>query len=133
MSILVSADRQSPKNKKGKIMKEFVMIIRLEDLPEVKYSPEEMQAGMKVWEKWVDGIIASNTLVSRGNRLGNDGRTIRNGKVITNGPYAEIREIIGGYLIIRTNSIDEAAEIAKSAPLVGNGSIEIRGLYSDKN
>jgi hypothetical protein len=111
-------------------MKEFVMIIRLEDLPEVKFSPEEMQAGMTVWEKWVDGIIASNTLVSRGNRLGNDGRTIRNGKVVTNGPYAEIREIIGGYLIIRANSIDEAAEIAKSAPLVGSGSIEIRGLYN---
>ena len=112
-------------------MKEFVMIIRLEDLPEVKYSPEEMQAGMMVWEKWVDGIIASNTLVSRGNRLGNDGRTIRNGKVITNGPYAEIREIIGGYLIIRANTIDEAAVIAKNAPIVGNGSIEIRAIYAE--
>jgi hypothetical protein len=121
----------SLKKQKLKIMKEFVMIIRLEDLPEVNFSPEEMQAGMKVWEKWVDGIIASNTLVSRGNRLGNDGRTIRNGKVITNGPYAEIREIIGGYLIIRANSLDEAAEIAKSAPIVGNGSIEIRGIYAE--
>jgi hypothetical protein len=89
-----------------------------------------MQARMKVWEKWVDGTIASNTLVSRGNRLSNDGRTIRNGKVITNGPYAQIREIIGGYLIIRANSIDEAADIAKSAPIVGNGSIEIRGVYT---
>lgn len=107
------------------------MIIRLEDLPEVNFSQEEMQAGMKVWEKWVDGIIASNTLVSRGNRLDNDGRTIRNGRVITNGPYAEIREIIGGYLIIRANSIDEAAEIAKGAPIVGNGSIEIRGIYAE--
>jgi hypothetical protein len=121
----------SLKKQKLKIMKEFVMIIRLEDLPEVNFSPEEMQAGMKVWEKWVDGIIASNTLVSRGNRLGNDGRTIRNGKVITNGPYAEIREIIGGYLIIRANSLDEAAEIAKSAPIVGNGSIEIRCIYAE--
>jgi hypothetical protein len=110
-------------------MKEFVMIIRLEDLPEVKYSPEETQSGMKVWEKWVDSIIDSNNLVSRGNRLGIEGRTIRNGKVITNGPYAEIREIIGGYLIIRANSIDQAAEIAKSAPIVGDGSIEVRGIY----
>jgi hypothetical protein len=114
-------------------MKEFVMIIRLEDLPEIKFSPEEMQAGMTVWEKWVDDIIARNILVSRGNRLSDDGRTIRGGKVITNGPYVETKEIIGGYLIIRANSIDEAADIAKSAPLVGNGSIEIRGLYVANN
>lgn len=113
-------------------MKEFVMIIRLEQLPEINYSPEEMQAGMRVWEKWVDDIIARNILVSRGNRLADDGRTIRNGKIITNGPFVETKEIIGGYLIIRANSIDEAADIAKSAPLVGTGSIEIRGLYSGK-
>lgn len=111
-------------------MKEFVMIIRLEQLPEINYSPQEMQAGMAVWEKWVDEIIARNLLVSRGNRLGNGGRTIRDGKIITNGPYVETKEIIGGYLIIRANSIDEAAEMAKSAPLVGIGTIEVRGLYA---
>jgi len=113
-------------------MKEFVMIIRLEDLPEVKLSQQEMQAGMAIWEKWVDDIIVRDILVSRGNRLSNDGRTIRGGKIITNGPYVETKEIIGGYLIIRANSIDEAAGIAKSAPLVGVGSVEIRALYSDK-
>lgn len=113
-------------------MKEFVMIIRLEQLPEVNFSQEEMQAGMAVWERWVNDIIARNILVSRGNRLSDDGRTIRDGKVITNGPFVETKEIIGGYLIIRANSIDEAADIARSAPLVGTGSIEIRGLYSGK-
>ena len=113
-------------------MKEFVMIIRLEQLPEVNFSPEEMQAGMAVWEKWVSDIIARDILISRGNRLSDDGRTIRGGKVVTNGPFVETKEIIGGYLIIRANSIDEAADIAKSAPLVGTGSIEIRGLYSGK-
>lgn len=113
-------------------MKEFVMIIRLEQLPEINFPPEEMQAGMAVWEKWVNGIIARGILVSRGNRLSDHGRTIRDGKVVTNGPFVETKEIIGGYLIIRANSIDEAADIAKSAPLVGSGSIEIRGLYSGK-
>ena len=111
-------------------MKEFVMIVRLEALPEVKFSPEEEESLMNVWEKWIDGIIDKNILVSRGNRLGADGRSIKNGVVITNGPYVELKEIIGGYLIIRTYSIDEAAEIAKGAPLVGNGTIEIRGIFS---
>ena len=110
-------------------MKEFVMIIRLEALPEAQPSPDEVHIAMAVWEKWVEGIIAKNILVSRGNRLAEDGRTIKNGQIITNGPYAETKEIIGGYLIIRAGSIDEAANIAKSAPIVGTGSIEIRGLY----
>jgi len=114
-------------------MKEFVMIVRLEALPEENFSPEEEQSLMNVWEKWIDGIISKNILVSRGNRLGADGRSIKNGVVITNGPYVELKEIIGGYLIIRANSIDEAAEIAKSAPLVGNGTIEIRDIFSGKN
>ena len=111
-------------------MKEFVLIVRLEELPEVKFPANELSSMMNVWEKWVDSIIAQNILVSRGNRLGAEARTVKNGKVLTNGPYAEIKEIIGGYFIIRADSIDEAAKIAKGAPLVGNGNIEVRSIYS---
>lgn len=110
-------------------MKEFVLIFRLEELPEVNYSPTEMEARMAVWEKWVDGIIAKNILVSRGNRLSKESRVIRDKKLITKGPFVELSEIIGGYIIIRANSIDEAADIAKDAPIVGKGTIEVRGIY----
>jgi len=112
-------------------MKEFVFIVRLEELPEDKLSPAELEPMMRIWENWIDSIIAQNILVSRGNRLGRKGRTVKKGKVITNGPYAEIKEIIGGYFIIRANSIDEAAEIAKGAPIIGEGNIEVRGLYDE--
>jgi len=112
-------------------MKEFVLIFRLEELPETNFSPEEMQARMGVWEKWVDGIIAQNILVSRGNRLSKESRIVRDKKLLTKGPYVELSEIIGGYIIIRANSIDEAAEIVKEAPIVGKGTIEVRGIYGD--
>ncbi|HTD98129.1 MAG TPA: YciI family protein [Mucilaginibacter sp.] len=110
-------------------MKEFVFIVRLDELPEEKFSPEELNPLFHVWESWIDGLIAKDIFVSRGNRLGAAGRVVKKGKVITNGPYAEIKEIIGGYFIIRANSIDEAAEIAKGAPIIGNGNIEIRSIY----
>jgi hypothetical protein len=100
-------------------------------LPEINFSPEEMNAKFGEWEKWVDGIIANNTLVNRGNRLNKETRVIRDKKLVTKGPYVELSEIIGGYLIIRANSIDEAAEIVKEAPVVGKGTIEIRGIYAD--
>jgi hypothetical protein len=114
-------------------MNEFVLIVRLDVLPEVRFSPDELKPMMNVWENWIDSIIDQNILVARGNRLGADGRTIKNGNIITNGPYAEIKEIIGGYFIIRANSIDEAAEIAKDAPLIGNGNIEVRNIYSSND
>lgn len=110
-------------------MKEFVLIFRLEELPEANFPPEEMQVRMGVWENWVNGIIAKNILVSRGNRLSKESRVIRDKKLITKGPYVELSEIIGGYIIIRANSIDEAAEIVKEAPIVGKGTIEVRGIY----
>jgi hypothetical protein len=110
-------------------MKEFVLIFRLEELPEINFSPAEMQERMGLWEKWVDGIIAKNILVSRGNRLSKESRVIRDKKLLTKGPYVELSEIIGGYIIIRANSIDEAAEIVKEAPIVGKGTIEVRGIY----
>jgi len=110
-------------------MKEFVLIFRLEELPEINFSPDEMNAKFIEWEKWVDGIIAKNILVSRGNRLSNETRVVRDKKLITKGPYVELSEIIGGYIIIRAESIDQAAEIVKEAPIIGKGTIEIRGIY----
>lgn len=122
--------RHRVKIKNLKAMKEFVLIFRLEELPEVNFSPDEMQTRMTVWEKWVDGIIAKNILVSRGNRLNKESRVIRDKKLVTKGPYVELSEIIGGYIIIRADSIDDAAEIVKEAPIVGKGTIEVRGIYT---
>lgn len=111
-------------------MKEFVLIFRSDYLPEVKFSPDEMQSMMKHWENWMGGIAAQNKLASSGNRLGSEGKSVKPGNVVTNGPYAEIKEIISGFIVIRAGSIDEAAEIAKGCPLVvgGGGHVEVRDV-----
>ena len=111
-------------------MKEFVLIFRMDALPEVRFSPEEEQSRMAVWEKWMDGLIARNLLAGRGNRLNGQGRTVKSG-VVTNGPFAETKEIIGGYIIIRAKDIDEAAEIVRESPPVAAGwvSAEVRSVF----
>ncbi len=111
-------------------MNEFVLIFRTDYLPEVKFSPDEMQSMMQHWQNWMGGIAAQNKLADSGNRLGSNGNTLQPGSVITNGPYAEIKEIITGYIIIRAESIDEAAEMAKGCPLVvgGGGQVEVRNI-----
>ncbi|MDB5022962.1 MAG: transcription initiation protein [Mucilaginibacter sp.] len=108
-------------------MKEFLMIFRNNALPEAKYSPDEMQAIMKQWENWMGGIAAQNKLANSGSRLGTEGLTIKPGNVIINGPYAEIKEIVGGYIIVRAESLEEAAEIGKGCPILNvGGNVELR-------
>ena len=111
-------------------MKEFVMIFRSESLPEKRFSPDEMQEMMKAWQNWMGGIAAQGKLASSGNRLGGEGRSVKPGNVITNGPYVEIKEIISGFIIVKAGSIEEAAEMAKGCPMVigGGGFVEVRDI-----
>jgi len=110
-------------------MKEFVMIFRNDSFPKVELTPDGMMTVTKEWENWIGGIAAQNKLVSIGNRLADSGCTVKSGNVITNGPFVEIKEIVGGFSIIRAESVEEAAEIAKGCPVLKiGGSVEIRDI-----
>lgn len=112
-------------------MKEFLLIFRREIISdEPQPSPEQMQASMKQWQDWLGGIAAQNKLVSQGNRLySKTGKVLRAGNVITDGPYVEVKEAIGGYSIIRAESLEEATELSKNCPVYGmNGNVEVREI-----
>jgi hypothetical protein len=54
---------------------------------------------------------------------------VRDGKsVVTDGPFAETKEVIGGYFLVDCKDLDQAIEIAQRVPLLGTGSVEIRPL-----
>jgi hypothetical protein len=111
-------------------MKEFLLIFRREVVgKEAQLSPEQMQAMMKPWQDWMGSLAAQNKLVDPGNRLDSDGRVIKQNNMVTNGPYVEIKEAIGGYIVIRANSLDEAAELSKDCPILTvGGNVEVRTL-----
>lgn len=111
-------------------MKEFLLVFRRDAVSnEPAQSPEQIQAMMKPWQDWMGGIAAQNKLVSTGNRLEPDGRVIKPGSVVTDGPYVEIKEAIGGYIIIKGGSLDEAAEISKGCPILNiGGNVEVRTI-----
>jgi len=112
------------------MMKEFLLVFRRNAVTnEPPPSPDQLQSMMKPWQDWMGSIAAQNKLVSTGNRLDSDGRVVTPGNVITNGPYVEIKEAIGGYIIIRASSIDEAAELSKDCPILTmGGTVEVRTL-----
>ncbi|WEK17570.1 MAG: YciI family protein [Candidatus Pedobacter colombiensis] len=112
-------------------MKEFMMIFRQEKQEGAEMpSAEQMQAVMKQWQDWIGGIAAQGKY-SGTNRLYSEGKTLKPGNVVIDGPYAEVKEMIGGYLIVKANTLDEAVEMAKSCPnLIYGGNVEVRSVMT---
>jgi hypothetical protein len=78
---------------------------------------------------WLGGIAARNKLTSKGNRLQSSGRIVKSDAIVTNGPYTDIKESIGGYTIIKADNYDEAVEMAKGCPvLLAGGNVEVREI-----
>lgn len=108
-------------------MDEFILIFRHQDGSKL-VSPEQMQVWMKQTMDWISGIAAKNQF-SGGNGLPFDNaRVVRPNNVVTDGPFGEIKETIGGYIIVKANNVDEAVEFAKGCPVLqGEGnSVEVR-------
>ena len=115
-------------------MKEFMLLFRNEKMEggEVP-TAEQMKAVMKEWQTWIKGIAESGKF-SGTNRLLSEGKTLKPGNVISDGPYAEVKEVVGGYVIVKAESLDEAVAIAKSCPnLVYGGTVEVRSVMSIDN
>ena len=110
-------------------MNEYALIMRHEDGTK-KASPEQMQIWMKQTMDWIGSIAAQNKFVSGTGLPFDDARVVHSNKMVTNGPFGEIKETIGGFIIVRAESADEAAEFAKGCPFLqeeGN-TMEVRRI-----
>lgn len=110
-------------------MDEYALIMRHEDGAKIA-SPEQLQAWMKQTMDWIGGIAAQDKFVSGTGLLFDDARVVRPDDVVTNGPFGEIKETIGGLIVVRAESVDEAVEFAKGCPVLqGEGnSMEVRRI-----
>jgi hypothetical protein len=113
-------------------MKEFALIYRTSKNPDFTPTPAQMQEMMTSWLNWMGGIAARDQLVTKGNRLGlKEAKTVGPDKVVSDGPYTEIKEFINGISVVRAHSLDEAVEMAKGCPiLAGGGKVEVRGIVA---
>jgi hypothetical protein len=109
-------------------MKEFILIFRADIKNPPVGTPEERQAITQKWMDWLQSIESENKLVARGNRLESGGRVVK-ADLTTDGPFVEIKEMVGGYSIIKASSIEEAEVLAKGCPgLAFGASVEIREI-----
>src|SRR5579859_973108 len=91
-------------------------------------SPEEMQKVSEQWMAWFKRLTEQGKAVA-GQPLERDGKTVsgKNGRVVADGPFAESKEAIGGYFLLRVDTLDQALAIAKECPGLPYGvQIEVR-------
>ncbi len=109
-------------------MKDFVLIFRNSSNQHANPSPEQMQERMN----WMGSVAAQNKLADKGNRLSASlAKIVKPGNIVTDGPYAEMKEFVNGYMIVKTNTIDEAVELAQANPILkAGGTIEVRAVLN---
>jgi hypothetical protein len=115
-------------------MKEFLLLFRGADKERAAMSPEEKEAHMNRWTEWV-GAIAAQGKYNGGHPLRNDSGKVISGraKQLSDGPFIEGKEIIGGYILVKAATEEEALAIAMECPnLEGDtGTVEIREISSN--
>lgn len=114
-------------------MKEFMMIFRHQYAANYAPSPEELQAGMIEWQNWIGGIAAQVKFVST-HQLGMDAKVLKPDTSIADGPYTSSNEIVGGNIVVKAFSLEEAVEMAKGCPVLRmGGNVEVRSAISYNN
>lgn len=106
-------------------MAKFAMIFRGGEKPG---SPEEMQQQMQKWMRWFQGLARDGVYHDVGEPLEPGGKVVRGPrKAVSDGPYAEAKDLVGGFAIIEAKDLDAAAEIAKGCPAYDvSGFVEVR-------
>ena len=107
-------------------MSEFVFLYRPPQGPPL--SPQEMAGVMPKWMAWMKELNENGHLISAGNPLERTGKLVRGKqKTVTDGPFAETKDLINGYTLIQAKDLNQAAELAKGCPMLeGGGAVEVR-------
>jgi hypothetical protein len=110
-------------------MANFLFLYRGNTEGRSSMTPEQIQENMQQWGNWIRQALKQGWMVDPGDALTPEGRVVNPKKVITDGPFVEAKECIGGYSIIKADNINAAAELAKGCPgLLTGGRVEVRPL-----
>jgi hypothetical protein len=112
-------------------MPSYILLLKEDPNAFGEASPEQMQAIVERYSQWRQGLEADGRLIDA-NKLTDEGGLVlsrENGKVrVTDGPFSETKEVIGGYFAYTAESYEEAAEIAQGCPHLDFGTIHIRQI-----
>ena len=108
-------------------MKDYLLLIR--GCTSSTLSPDQMQNHLQKCRTWIEKL-KKDGVYKGGQPLADEGKLVHaNKSVVTDGPYAESKDLVSGYIIVQASSLSQAAEIAKGKPMLeSDGGIEVREI-----
>jgi hypothetical protein len=93
-------------------------------------SPEQRQKITEKWVAWFKELTAKGHIKDPGHPLEATGKVVNgSGKIIKDGPFAEAKDVIGGYTVVTASDLTEAVELSKGCPILEvGGSVEVRPI-----
>ena len=107
----------------------YLLLFRSTNWDNYGLTEEQTRQSVDKINAWFDSLSATGKMVSAQPLL--DEAVVISGKggdFVTDGPFAEAKEQLGGFYLIEAADLDEAIEIAKKVPVLQDGAIEIRPL-----
>jgi hypothetical protein len=91
-------------------------------------SPERMQQMMQKWMSWLKGLAEKGHIKDQGQPLERAGKLVKGKqKTVTDGPFAEAKDVVGGYTLIEARDLEQAVELSKGCPIFEvEGAVEVR-------
>jgi hypothetical protein len=115
-------------------MSEFVYLYRISESArrDAMGTPERAQQSMQRWLAWMQELDKKGHLKNRGLPLELGGKVVRGTqKTVTDGPYAEAKDLVAGFTIVQARDVDEAVELSRGCPILeGGGSVEVRPVMN---
>ena len=93
-------------------------------------SPEKMQQTMQKWMAWMKELGEKGHLKNQGQPLERSGKLVKGQqKTVTDGPFAEAKDIVAGYTLVEARDLDQAVELSKGCPIFEfDGAVEVRPI-----
>lgn len=110
--------------------KTYMCILRSEAGGCEKPSPSEMEAMFAKYQAWQEKF--ADRILDMGGKLGPEGGVVSKAGV-SDGPFVEVKEIVGGYMLVKASNLEEAMEVMQAGPMIENPkvSIEVRQISMD--
>jgi hypothetical protein len=117
----------------GPSMGRYMLIFRGGAVSGEEASPTALQAHLEKWYAWSDEL-RREARRNEGNPLANGGKAVRGEeRMVTDGPYAESKDLVTGAMLIDAASLDDAVEVARGCPTFEyGGSVEVRPLADER-
>lgn len=111
-------------------MSEFVYLFRAtwDEQHAAMGTPEQAQKSMQTWLAWIRELETTGHLKNPGQPLAPHGSVVRGRtKAVTDGPFAEAKDMVLGFIVVNARDLAEAVELSKGCPMLeGGGSVEVR-------